>query len=107
MTREKYLEMCEMLGSEPLEEEIPLEIGDLALEAQQALSVYGMLRDEWEGFGGVYLGKSYLGLSEILEYTEIEPQDRKFIVMLVKMIDGIRSEELNKRQESNNKKPAG
>ena len=28
MTKEAYFEMCEMLGSEPLESEIPLELDD-------------------------------------------------------------------------------
>jgi len=106
MTKEKYFEMIELLGSEPEESEIPLEIEDLAYEAQQALGVYRMLKDEWEGFAGIYLGKSFLGLTEILEYSEIIPEDRKFIVMLVKIIDSIRSEQLNEQRENASKKPA-
>ena len=39
MTREQYLEMCEMLGNEPVESEIPIEFEDLALEVQDALRI--------------------------------------------------------------------
>jgi len=99
MTKDRYLEMCEMLGNEPIESEIPVELDDLSLEVQQALFVYRMLRDEWEGFNGLYLGKSYLGLSEIFEYSEIDLVDRKLIMMLIKLIDTVRADLINKKQE--------
>lgn len=94
--------MCEQLGTEPLEHEIPVELEDLPLEVQQALFVYRMLRDEWEGFNGLYLGKSYIGLTEILHYTEVDLQDQKIILTLIKIIDSIRGNIINEKQ----KKPA-
>ena len=102
MTKQQYLDMCEQLGTEPLEQEIPVELDDLPLEVQQALLVYRMLKDDWEGFNGIYLGKSYIGLTEILHYTEVEPQDHKIILTLIRIIDGIRANILNEKQ----KKPA-
>jgi hypothetical protein len=94
--------MCEQLGTEPIDSEIPVEVDDLPLEVQQALLAYRMLRDEWEGFNGLYLGKSYIGLTEILHYTETDPQDHKVIVTLIQLIDSIRGNILNEKQ----KKPA-
>jgi hypothetical protein len=102
MTKEDYFTMCEHLGTEPIESEIPVELDDLPLEVQQALLVYRMLKDDWEGFNGIYLGKSYIGLTEILHYTEVEPQEHKIILTLIRIIDGIRSNILNEKQ----KKPA-
>lgn len=102
MTKQQYFEMCEQLGTEPADSEIPVELEDLPLEVQQALMVYRMLRDEWEGFNGLYLGKSYIGLTEILHYTEVDPQDQKIILTLIKIIDGIRGNIINEKQ----KKPA-
>ena len=102
MTKQQYFEMCSQLGTEPLEHEIPVELDDLPLEVQQALLVYRMLKDDWEGFNGIYLGKSYIGLTEILHYTEIEPEDHKIILTLIRIIDSIRSNILNEKQ----KKPA-
>jgi len=91
--------MCEMLGNEPVETEIPVELEDFPLEVQQALSVYRMLKDEWEGFNGLYLGKSFIGLTEILEYMEIDISDKKLIVLLIKLIDGIRSTLINTKEK--------
>lgn len=84
-----------MLGNEPVDSEIPVEFDDFPLEVQQTLSVYRMLKDEWEGFNGVYLGKSFIGLTEVLEYMEIDFSDRKLVVLLIKLIDGIRSNLIN------------
>jgi len=99
MTKESYLEMCEMMGSEPLAAEIPVEYDDFPLDVQQALSVYRMLKDEWEGFNGLYLGKSFIGLTEVLDYMEVDAPDRKLIVQLIKLIDNVRIELINKRQQ--------
>lgn len=104
MSKEAYFEMCEALGNEPKEEEIPVEFEDFPLEAQQALIVYRMLRDEWDSMSGVYLGKTLIGIQEVLEATEIDQEDRKFITMLVRTIDGVRIQEINNKQKT--EKPA-
>ena len=99
MTRERYLEMCELMGSEPIESEIPVEFEDFPIDVQQAVLVYRMLKDEWEGFNGLYLGKSYIGLTEVLDYMEIDISDRKLVVQLIKLIDNVRSDQLAKQRE--------
>jgi hypothetical protein len=104
MTKEAYFEMCEMLGNEPVEEEIPVEFDDFHYEVQQAFMVYRMLRDEWEGMNGIYLGKSLTGIQEILSVCEIDPQDYKIILTLVQTIDSIRQDQINTKHQS--KKPA-
>ena len=58
MTRDTYFEMCEALGTEPVEEEIPVEFEDFCLDVQEALSIYQKLRDEWDYMGGNYIGKN-------------------------------------------------
>jgi len=99
MTKESYFEMCEQLGTEPIESEIPVDFDDFPIELQQALLVYRMLRDEWEGMNGIYLGKSLLGIQEIMEAIEIDYIDRKYIITLIRVIDGIRTEILNTKQQ--------
>jgi hypothetical protein len=103
MTKDMYFEMCETLGNEPVESEIPVEYEDFPLEVQQAFSVYRMLRDEWDTMSGSYLGKSLIGIKDILEATEVEPDEHKLIIMLVRMIDSVRAEEINRKEQ--NKKP--
>lgn len=100
MTKEQYFEMCEMLGNEPLESEIPVEFEDFHIEVQQAFNAYRMLRDEWDTMNGNYLGKSLIGIKDVLEATEIEPSDHKFIVMLIRMIDNVRSDEINNKKKT-------
>ena len=103
MTKAAYFEMCEQLGSEPVEEEIPVDFDDFPLELQQAFIVYRMLRDEWEGMNGLYLGKSLAGIHEIFFACEIEPEDYKYILILVRIIDQVRQEQVNSKTT---KKPA-
>jgi hypothetical protein len=91
--------MCELMGSEPVESEIPVEFEDFPIDVQQAVLVYRMLKDEWEGFNGLYLGKSYIGLTEVLDYMEIDISDRKLVVQLIKLIDNVRSDQLAKQRE--------
>ena len=98
MTKETYFEMCEMMNQAVVETEIPIEFDDFALEVQQAFSVYRMLRDEWDTMNGHYLGKSLIGIKDLLEATEVELQDQKFITMLVRLIDDVRSDEINKQK---------
>jgi hypothetical protein len=104
MTKDQYFEMCEMLGSEPLDSEIPVEFEDFPLEVQQAFNAYRMLRDEWDTMNGNYLGKSLIGVKDVLEATEIEQSEQKFIIMLIRMIDTVRSDEINNKKKT--EKPA-
>lgn len=104
VSKETYFEMCEMLGNEPIEEEVPIEYDDFPVEVQQALSVYRVLRDEWDSMSGAYLGKSFIGIYDTLDAAEIEPADRKHIVSLVRLIDEVRSELINAKQAK--QKPA-
>ena len=77
--------MCEMLGSEPLDEEIPVELADLPLEVQEAYRVYVLLNDNWDSFGGNYLGKNMSGLLDIMNILQIE--DRITILNIIQILD--------------------
>lgn len=98
MTKDRYFEMCEMLGSEPVEEEIPVEYEDLLLDVQEALDIYHKLKDEWDTMNGNYLGKSYSGIKDIFEILEVPVEDYKTMFSLIGMIDKRRAEAI-----SNNK----
>jgi hypothetical protein len=104
MTKEAYFEMCEALGNQPVEADIPVEFEDFPLEVQQAMIAYRMLRDEWDSMSGIYLGKSLIGITEVMDATEIDLEDRKFITMLVRTIDSVRIQEINNKQKT--EKPA-
>jgi len=104
MTKEQYFDMCEQLGSEPIESEIPVEFDDFAMEVQLALSIYRMLRDEWEYMNGNYLGKNLNGIFELFDVYDVDPKDKKFYLELIHMIDSTRIDEI--RNSKPTEKPA-
>jgi hypothetical protein len=94
MTKEVYFELCEMMGTEPIEEEIPVEFEDLVLEVQEALRIYNNLQDSWDYMGGNYIGKNMAGFNDILNIYEIDHEDRRAIYELIMHIDRIRAKSI-------------
>lgn len=92
MTKEAYFEMCEELGTEPVEEEIPVEFQDFFIDVQEALGIYQKLRDEWDTMNGNYLGKNYAGLIDLLELLDVPVEDRRTQYELIGIIDMHRSQ---------------
>ena len=90
MSKEAYFEMCEALGTEPEDSEIPVELEDFPVEVQTAVTVYYKLKDDWDTMNGVYMGKSYAGLQDILDIFEIEKADRKDLLELLTVMDAAR-----------------
>ena len=91
MTKETYFEMCEALGSEPIDSEVPVTYDDLLLDVQEALDIYSKLKDEWDTMNGNYMGKSYAGLKDIFDILDVPTEDRKTVFNLIGMIDRHRS----------------
>jgi len=101
MTKDQYFEICEALGSEPIEEEIPIEFDDLPTDVQEAMNIYSKLRDEWDTMNGVYQGKSYAGILDIFEILEVSKEDRKITFDLIGLIDRYRKKVLDSKQKQN------
>ena len=91
MTKEAYFEMCEALGSEPIEDEIPVELNDFPEEVQSAIIIYNRLRDDWDTMNGNYMGKSLVGFKDILDIFEVPFEDRKLLLDWIHVIDSTRS----------------
>ena len=91
MTKEAYFEMCEALGSEVVEEEIPVELEDFPDDVQSSMRLYSILRDDWDTMNGNYLGKSLVGLKDILDIYEVPFENRKLLLEWIHIIDSTRS----------------
>ena len=100
MTKEQYLEMCQMLGSEPSEEEIPVEFDDFPLEVQEAYLIYNIISDNWDTMSGTYLGKNMVGVKDIMEIYGIE--DARLTLQLINSIDSIRRTIINNKRATKN-----
>ena len=95
MTKDKYFEMCEMIGSEVKEDEIPVEYEDLHDDVQETLSVYNTLQDNWDSMNGVYLGKSMVGITDVFRLMNVD--DTKTCFLIIGVLDKARGEILNKK----------
>ncbi len=105
MTKDAYFEMCEALGSEPIEEEIPVDMDDFPPEVQDAFNLYYQLRDNWDTMGGSYLGKDTSSIFNFFDLYETEHPDRLFILSLIQHMDYIRGKMINDKLKSS-KKPS-
>ena len=78
MNVEQYLAMCEQMGWEPKEEEMPMDPSVLSLRAQQALILLRSLPDLWDCISGSWLGKDYSGLAAIMDIYDMEDKRKVF-----------------------------
>lgn len=83
MTKEQYFLMCEQMGFEPNWEETPIDESDLSLSCQYALLLSSILPDKIEGMNGMWLGKDFAGLMDIMEIYEITYKREVFDYLLV------------------------
>ena len=83
------------------EEEIPLDINDLSYNSQQALFLFNVLPDKIEGMNGIWLGKEYAGLADIMDIYEID--NRKDVLDLLQICIREASKIYSKQREQANK----
>lgn len=105
MTRQAYFEMCEMLGEEPIDSEIPVEFEDFPLIVQQCFSIHNILPDVWDTMGGNYLGKDYGILYNLLDTYEIEKADHFLVLQVILQIDSVRAKILADKLKSKTPSP--
>lgn len=83
MTAEQYLMMCEQMGWEPNEEEIPKDPSFLPFDVQMALVIFNTLPDRVEGMSGTWLGKDFNSLNTIFEIYEVDNKRDVFEYILL------------------------
>lgn len=97
--------MCEVLGTTPDENQIPVEFNDLAVEVQQCIWLYNSLRDQWDYFGGNYIGKDLSQFWKVLELHDLDILDGRWYWDMINHIDHIRARQIAQEQK-NKQKPA-
>jgi hypothetical protein len=75
--------MCEQMGWEVNENDIPKDPAAFSVEVQQALLLLNVLPDKWEGMSGTWMGKDYAGLEAIMSIYEIEERRQVFDLVQV------------------------
>lgn len=71
MSKEKYFEMCEMMGKEPNMDLIPIDFHDFPIFIQQVFQVHNILTDRWDSMSGAYLGKDLTLVPYLFELYDI------------------------------------
>lgn len=107
MTKDAYFEMCEALGTDPVDAEIPVELADFPIFVQQSFSFYYLLRDIWDPMGGNYLGKDMSMLFEIFKLYDVEDCEKLLHIGIIQQIDTTRSKIYqNKKPQKTTDKPS-
>lgn len=100
--------MCEQLGKEPDPKEMPADFNDFPKPVQDAIMIYGILPDVWEGFGGTFLGKDYSILPYLANqvyFIDDHPQLMQFLLMINNIVSSHRAEKQRQQQaKAKNKK---
>jgi len=91
--------MCEMLNTTPVEEEIPLEREDLAVETQIVFDLYDKLPSRWEGFSGQYMGKDLVLLPVLYNEFELDKSIRMYAWNIIPIIDGFIAEDIAEKMK--------
>ncbi len=89
--------MCEQMGWEPREEEMPKDPGFLPFEVQSALIIFNILPDKFEGMSGTWLGKDFSALEAIMNIYDI--YDRKEVLEYILLIQREYSDYYSKQQK--------
>lgn len=71
ITLDRYLEICEQLGQEPVEEDMPVDWEDLPISVQYAIHIYNKLGNRIQAEIG-FIGKDYTNLPILLQIYDID-----------------------------------
>lgn len=105
MTKEAYFDMCEQLGSDPIEEEIPIDMEDFPELVQTCFLIYSKLSDIWDYFNGVYTGKDFNILFSLFNLYGVTTEcEQVLCIEFLQTMDKVRVEEIAEKARS--KKPA-
>lgn len=106
MDKNKYLLMCEQLGKDPDPKEMPADFNDFPYPVQQAIIIYSILPDNWDGFGGNFLGKDYSILPYLAKEVYIienHSQLMQYLLIINNIVSNHRAQK-RKQQESKAKR---
>lgn len=108
MTQERYLDMCEQLGNEPTEDEIPPDWEDFPDIVHCAMNIFNMLGDRAYPEIG-YIGKDYTNLPILIEVYGVE--DKDYLLELLHWLDARAikksSEQLKREYDKLKRKSSG
>lgn len=105
MTKEAYFEMCETMGSDPVDDEIPRIYDDFTSQSQDAIDVFNLLQDKWDGASGTYLGKDLSTIDLVFRLLGIQDNSEQLLIFtLLNALIGEHTEEVNRKMSEKRSK---
>jgi hypothetical protein len=98
MTKEHYFEMCEALGSTPVESEIPIGVEDLPEEVRTALMIWQSLPSDVDYFNGGYYGKHLHLYKPIFELYNVPVEDYTYYYNWIRTIDRLKTQQVQSKK---------
>ena len=87
ISREKHIEMLELMGREINEDDLPISFDDLAMETRLAIEIHQYFGDQWTD-SGVYIAKDLTALNTVFDAYEITDNHEKlYILKIMNIID--------------------
>ena len=86
MTRNKYLDMCEQLGKEPSDKEIPPDWEDFPEIVGTIFNIFNSLGDRIYGDVG-YIGKDFTNFDFLLKHYKVESNQIEYIFNTILWLD--------------------
>ena len=106
MTKEQYFEVCEMMGTEPVESEIPIEIEDFPELVIQCFLRYRILPDIWDTMNGNYLGKDYSLIFSLFKLYNLDECEHLLAIGFLQEMDVCRGKIISEKIKAKlDKKP--
>jgi len=100
MSQETYYDMCEQLGINPEDGDIPVTFEDLTIQTQYAFTIFQYLPDNWDSMNGVYLGKNFDNVDFIFELLDIDRSNWLSVINLLNNIIALRMKKINSKRRS-------
>jgi hypothetical protein len=86
MTQERYFKMCEQMGQEPIEDEIPPAIEDFPNIAVSALEVFSQLGNRIYSDVG-FTGKDYTNLPLYMQIYKVPKEDTELFLEILTYLE--------------------
>lgn len=93
------------MDSEPLENEIPIELDDLTAQSQEVIEIFNYLPDQWGGMGS-YTGKDLSNFPIIFELFHVPKEQWLLYIDLLGILIEEQIKVVNKKIESHTKQGA-
>lgn len=91
------------MGTEPLEEEVPIDFGDFPFVVQQVIQIFTILPAVYEGMSGTYMGVNYSILPYLFEEV-FQVDDKQLAMKLLLIIANIIMQQHTEKQKARDRK---